>query len=134
MTTCIRPNQKNILRFLELRGPATVNEIRFSLDSAHGCVWPPSRILSVLEALWAKGLVRRKSDVWLADKWTGRKGAGRKRTARVYSFNNGGEYIYVKAYSKKQIATHFATNLYQMRGFCDPVGLNWKGKIDVDAT
>lgn len=62
MTTCIRPNQKNVLQFLRQRGPVTVNEICSSLDSAHGCVWSPSRVLAVPEVLWVKGLVSRKSD------------------------------------------------------------------------
>ncbi len=65
MTACIRPNQKNIMRFLELKGPQTVVEICFSLDTLHGCVWTPSQVLSVLKALQAKGLVSKRSDAWM---------------------------------------------------------------------
>ena len=58
----------------------------------------------------------------------------RKRTAKVYNFNNGGKSILVRAYNKKQIATHFGTNMYQLRGYCSPVGPGWEGKVDVDLT
>ena len=58
----------------------------------------------------------------------------RKRTAKVYNFNNGGEGIHIRAYNKKQIATHFGANMYQLRDYCGPVGPGWEGEVDVDLT
>jgi len=58
----------------------------------------------------------------------------RKRTAKVYGFNNGGKSILVRAHSKKQIAAHFGTNMYQLRGYCSPVGPGREGEVDVDLT
>ena len=55
---CVTPTRKNVWRFLRQQGrPRTVDEIRFMLDFAHGCVWPPSRVKRALHSLELSDLV-----------------------------------------------------------------------------
>ena len=65
---CIRPNRNNILRYLKLRdAPQSVDALRFSLDTSHGCVWAPSRVVRVLHSLQKDGLVYKgiESQEWI---------------------------------------------------------------------
>ena len=58
--------------------------------------------------------------------------------AKVYSFNNFGKIMNIKAFSKKQIKEHFKVSNYTMTNYCSECGpiclIYYDEKIDLDLT
>ena len=57
-------NQNNVYLFLKERGPSSIGNIRFLLNSQHGDVASESVVVRILNSLIKKGKVTESNGLW----------------------------------------------------------------------